>query len=177
MYRGCVWMNITDISATRPRKRRFSTPPCGKISRWAPERTTQLSGRRWKTWIWRSWRALPDGLDTCIGERGITLSGGERQRLALARLYFAENARLFMLDEATSALDSVTEERVLGRLMEALKGRTVIMIAHRLDTLRNADFIMLMQDGKLVGQGSYVELARTNAYFGELLRSETEKAE
>ena len=120
-------------------------------------------------------RALPDGLDTCIGERGITLSGGERQRLALARLYFAENARLFMLDEATSALDSVTEERVLGRLMETLKGRTVIMIAHRLDTLRNADFIMLMQDGKLVGQGSYVELARSDAYFGELLRSESEK--
>lgn len=120
-------------------------------------------------------RTLPDGLDTRIGERGITLSGGERQRLALARLFFAENAQLFLLDEATSALDNVTEENVLGRLMEALKGRTVVMIAHRLDTLKNADFILLMKDGKLVGKGGYGELARANTYFGELLRSENEK--
>lgn len=118
---------------------------------------------------------LPEGLDTRIGEHGITLSGGERQRLSLARLFFAENARLFMLDEATSALDNVTEENVLGRLMEALKGRTVVMIAHRLDTLKNADFILLMKDGKLAGQGNYAELARSNAYFSELLRSESEK--
>ena len=119
-------------------------------------------------------KTLPDGLDTRIGEHGISLSGGERQRLALARLYFIDGARLVMLDEATSAMDNATEERVLTRLMAHLKGRTVIMIAHRLDTLRNADNILLMKGGRICGQGSYEALMRNDVYFMELLKTEKE---
>jgi len=118
-------------------------------------------------------KTLPDGLETQIGERGVTLSGGERQRLALARLYFMDDVKLVMLDESTSAMDNLTEERVLDRLLSHLKGKTVIMIAHRLDTLRAADRIILMKDGKLCGSGSYDELACENEYFKELLTAQS----
>lgn len=118
-------------------------------------------------------KTLPDGLETQIGERGVTLSGGERQRLALARLYFLDDVKLVMLDESSSAMDNLTEERVLVRLLSQLKGKTVIMIAHRLDTLRAADRIILIKDGKLCGSGSYDELARENEYFKELLTAQS----
>lgn len=117
-------------------------------------------------------RRLPQGLDTPIGEKGVLLSGGERQRLALARLLFRPEARLFILDEATSAMDNLTEETVLRRVLARLKGRTVLMIAHRLSTLRNADVIYLLKDGVLQGQGDYDALARTDAYFQALLAAQ-----
>lgn len=114
-------------------------------------------------------RRLPQGLDTPVGEKGILLSGGERQRLALARLYFQTQARLFILDEATSAMDTLTELRVMERLLAALSGRTVILVAHRLSTLRTADNILLLRHGRLVGQGSFTSLERENEYFQQLL--------
>ena len=116
-------------------------------------------------------RRLPKSLDAPVGEKGAQLSGGERQRLALARLLLRPEARIFILDEATSALDPVTERRVMDSLLAALSGRTVILIAHRLTTLRPAHRICLLQGGVLQGCAPYDELARTNPYFQSLLRA------
>lgn len=109
---------------------------------------------------------LPQGLDTPIGKKGAQLSGGERQRLALTRLLFQQDARIFILDEATSAMDTITEHKV----MQALHGRTVVLIAHRLTTLRDADRIHLMRGGMLCGQGTFEELRQNNPYFQSLLK-------
>ncbi len=112
-------------------------------------------------------RALPEGLDTRVGERGATLSGGERQRLALARLFFTP-ARLILLDEATSALDNVTEARVLGRVMAALEGRTVVSVAHRIRSIQGADVVHVFSKGELIASGAYDDLLLNCAYFQAL---------
>ena len=110
---------------------------------------------------------LATGLDTQIGEKGTCLSGGENQRLALARLWF-DDSGLVILDEATSAIDNLTEESVMMAVMQQLNGKTVIAIAHRLNSIAGFDRIILFKDGKIVGQGSFEELLRTNAYFVDL---------
>ena len=110
---------------------------------------------------------LATGLDTQIGEKGTCLSGGEKQRLALARLWF-DDSELVILDEATSAIDNLTEESVMKAVMQQLNGKTVIAIAHRLNSIAGFDRIILFKDGKIVGQGSFEELLRTNAYFVDL---------
>lgn len=110
---------------------------------------------------------LATGLDTQIGEKGTCLSGGEKQRLALARLWF-DDSELVILDEATSAIDNLTEESVMKAVMQQLNGKTVIAIAHRLNSIAGFDRIILFKDGKVVGQGSFEELLRTNAYFVDL---------
>ena len=110
---------------------------------------------------------LAEGLNTEIGEKGTCLSGGEKQRLALARLWF-EDSELVILDEATSAMDNLTEESVMKAVMQQLNGKTVIAIAHRLNSIAGFDRIILFKDGKIVGQGSFEELLRTNAYFVDL---------
>ena len=98
---------------------------------------------------------LATGLDTQIGEKGTCLSGGEKQRLALARLWF-DDSELVILDEATSAMDNLTEESVMKAVMQQLNGKTVIAIAHRLNSIAGFDRIILFKDGKIVGQGSFV---------------------
>ena len=110
---------------------------------------------------------LKEGFNTEIGEKGTCLSGGEKQRLALARLWF-QDAELVILDEATSAMDNLTEERVMKAVMHKLQEKTVIAIAHRLSSIADFDRIFLFRDGRIVGQGSFEELMRTNAYFMEL---------
>ena len=110
---------------------------------------------------------LATGLDTQIGEKGTCLSGGEKQRLALARLWF-DDSELVILDEATSAMDNLTEESVMKAVMQQLNGKTVIAIAHLLNSIAGFDRIILFKDGKIVGQGSFEELLRTNAYFVDL---------
>ena len=110
---------------------------------------------------------LATGLDTQIGEKGTCLSGGEKQRLALARLW-SDDSELVILDEATSAMDNLTEESVMKAVMQQLNGKTVIAIAHRLNSIAGFDRIILFKDGKIVGQGSFEELLRTNAYFVDL---------
>lgn len=115
---------------------------------------------------------LPLGLETPIGERGVLLSGGERQRLALARLFFQPSARIFILDEATSAMDNLTEDAVLRRLLSHLSGRTVILIAHRLATLRAADVIYLLREGRIQSQGTYDGLSQQSPYFQALLATQ-----
>lgn len=113
---------------------------------------------------------LDKGLNTELGERGVTLSGGERQRLALARLWF-EKTDLVILDEATSAMDNLTEECVMNQVMQYLKGKTVIAVAHRLNSIRNFGRIIAFRDGNIAGQGSFEELIADNAYFQELYKA------
>ena len=113
---------------------------------------------------------LPDGLDTQLGEKGIKLSGGERQRLALARLWFS-SSRLIMLDEATSAMDNVTEELVMNEVLSLTNGRNIIAIAHRLNSIRSFDRIILLKNGRLEGDGSFSDLMTYNPYFQELYRA------
>ncbi|NLK99289.1 MAG: ATP-binding cassette domain-containing protein [Clostridiales bacterium] len=110
---------------------------------------------------------LDKGLDTELGERGTILSGGERQRLALARLWFSQ-ADLVILDEATSAMDNITEEIVMNRVMDLLQTQTVIVIAHRLSSIRNFEHIVVLREGRIVGQDSFTKLLENNTYFRDL---------
>ncbi|WP_369327663.1 ABC transporter ATP-binding protein [Rhizobium sp. AC44/96] len=108
--------------------------------------------------------ALPDGLDTVIGERGVKLSGGQKQRLAIARM-FLKNPPILILDEATSALDTETERAIQKSLAELAKGRTTLIIAHRLATIRSADRIVVIDANGIVEQGTHHDLvARDGAY-------------
>jgi ATP-binding cassette, subfamily B, beta-glucan exporter len=109
----------------------------------------------------------PEGYGTLVAERGRSLSGGERQRLAIARAML-KNAPILILDEATSALDNVTEARIQRALHALTKGRTTFVIAHRLSTVRDADQILVLKDGRLVEQGNFDELIRLNGLFAEL---------
>ncbi len=97
---------------------------------------------------------LREGLDTEIGDRGVRLSGGQRQRVALARALLRD-PDILILDEATSALDSMVEQRVARAIQQRAKGSTLIVIAHRLSTIRDADLILVMDDGRLVERGSW----------------------
>ncbi|HCO55053.1 MAG TPA: multidrug ABC transporter ATP-binding protein [Pelagibacterium sp.] len=107
---------------------------------------------------------LPDGLDTMIGERGVKLSGGQKQRLAIARI-FLKNPPILILDEATSALDTETEMQIQRALSALSEGRTTLVIAHRLATIRNADRIAVVADGRIVEEGAHEALvARAGAY-------------
>ena len=110
---------------------------------------------------------LEKGLDTPLGERGISLSGGERQQLALARLWFSK-ANLIIFDEATSAIDNLTEETVMKNVMDLLSGKTIIAIAHRLDSIKSFDHIIVFQDGQIVEQGKFDDLLEKGQYFYEL---------
>lgn len=108
-----------------------------------------------------------NGVNTEIGEKGTCLSGGEKQKLALSRLWF-EDSELVILDEATSAMDNLTEENVIREVTNKLNDKTVIAIAHRLNSIIGFDRIVVFQNGKIVGQGTFEELMRTNTYFVEL---------
>lgn len=111
---------------------------------------------------------LPDGLDTLIGEKGYHLSGGERQRVGIARA-ICRNPEIFIFDEATSSLDSKTEALVHGAIEKELKDKTLIIIAHRITTLKNVDTIYVMKEGRVVEQGSYDELfANRNSEFNRI---------
>ncbi|PPJ32688.1 ABC transporter [Nocardia nova] len=115
--------------------------------------------------------ALPDGLDTVVGERGYRLSGGERQRLTIARLLLKQ-PRVVILDEATASLDSTSEAAVQEALTEALEGRTALVIAHRLSTIRNADEILVIEDGRIVERGSHAQLLAEQGRYAELYRTQ-----
>ncbi|CAM5317357.1 ABC transporter ATP-binding protein [Streptomyces abikoensis] len=115
--------------------------------------------------------ALPDGLDTVVGERGYRLSGGERQRLTIARLLLARQ-RVVILDEATAHLDSTSEAAVQEALAEALEGRTAVVIAHRLSTVRAADLILVVEDGHIVERGTHSELLAAGGRYEELYRTQ-----
>jgi len=110
---------------------------------------------------------LENGLGTQLGERGVSLSGGERQQLALARLWLSD-AKIIILDEATSAIDNLTEEAVIKNVITRLKGKTIVAIAHRLDSVRSFDNILVFRDGQVVEQGRFDELLDKKQHFYEL---------
>ena len=112
-------------------------------------------------------RKLPKGLDSVIGERGVKLSGGQRQRIAIARAIL-QDAPLLILDEATSALDSVSEQAIQKALFELMQHRTAIVIAHRLSTLRNMDRIVVIEEGKIVEQGTHEQLVHKRGIYADL---------
>ncbi|MCC5475581.1 ABC transporter ATP-binding protein [Streptomyces barringtoniae] len=116
-------------------------------------------------------RSLPDGLDTVVGERGYRLSGGERQRMTIARLLLARQ-RVVILDEATAHLDNTSEAAVQEALTEALEGRTAVVIAHRLSTVRAADLILVVESGLIVERGTHEELLAGEGRYAELYRTQ-----
>lgn len=113
---------------------------------------------------------LQNGLDTELGEKGIKLSGGKKQRVALARLFF-EDTKIIILDEATSALDNITEKKVMNSIFEKLSNRTVIMIAHRLESIKDVDEVLVLKDGEIVERGLYDELLQRDGYFTKLYKA------
>lgn len=115
---------------------------------------------------------LPLGYDTLIGERGVRLSGGEKQRLAIARAIL-KSPRIVILDEPTSALDSLTEAKVQKALTVLMEGRTTLTIAHRLSTVRNADIILIIRDGRILAQGSHATLIHSCPEYREMVELQT----
>ena len=112
---------------------------------------------------------LPNGWDTEIGERGVRLSGGQKQRLSIARL-FLKNPPILILDEATSALDNTTEMLIQRSLSELAKGRTCLIVAHRLSTIKNADEIAVISQGKIKEMGKHEDLMKLNGIYADLYR-------
>ena len=115
--------------------------------------------------------SLPDKYDTYIGERGIKLSGGQKQRVAIARV-FLKNPPILILDEATSALDTATELQIQQALNDLSKNRTTIVIAHRLSTIKNADRIIVIDDGRILEQGTHEELLKSNGIYAKLYQAQ-----
>ena len=113
---------------------------------------------------------LENGLDTELGEKGIRISGGERQRVALARLFF-DDSKIIILDEATSAMDNITEKMIMKNIIGQLKNKTLIIIAHRLETIKDVDTIYVLSNGAIKEHGKYEKLLTKNGYFAELYRS------
>lgn len=124
-----------------------------------------------KTHLLSMLATLDEGIETKIGEKGTCLSGGEKQRLALARLWF-DDPDIVVLDEATSALDHVTEHIVIKNVLEQIKHAVVIVVSHRLASIREFDRIVVFGNGKIVGIGTFDELIKNNSYFFELYKKE-----
>ena len=110
---------------------------------------------------------FPEGYNTTVGERGITLSGGQKQRTAIARALL-RSPRILILDDALSSVDTHTEDKILNHLREIMRGRTTIFISHRVSTVRNADNIAVLYQGRVVEQGTHDELIAQNGYYTDL---------
>jgi ATP-binding cassette, subfamily B, bacterial len=141
---------------------RYAKPDAGDDELWAALRGAQVE---------ELVRGLPDGLDTVVGERGYRFSGGEKQRIAIARLLLKAPS-IVILDEATAHLDSESEAAVQRALSVALAGRTALVIAHRLSTVRDADQILVLDDGRIVERGTHEELVTAGGLYADLYRTQ-----
>ena len=112
---------------------------------------------------------MPEGFETNVGERGALLSGGQKQRISIARI-FLKNPAILILDEATSALDSVTEAKIQKTFEKLSAGRTTIVIAHRLSTVKNANRIAVIDNGNIIEWGSHDELMENNGFYAALIK-------
>jgi ATP-binding cassette subfamily B protein len=112
------------------------------------------------------------GYQTMVGERGVTLSGGQKQRTAIARALLRD-PRILILDDALSSVDTLTEERILKGLAGVMRGRTVILISHRVSTVRQADEIVVLANGRVVERGRHEDLIRSDGYYADLARKQT----
>lgn len=121
--------------------------------------------------IYEDIQEMPDGFQTNVGERGVLLSGGQKQRISIARI-FLKNPPVLILDEATSALDSVTEAKIQKTFEKLSQGRTTIIIAHRLSTVRHADRIAVIEDGSIVELGSHSELMAKQGVYASLVKTQ-----
>ena len=110
---------------------------------------------------------FPEGFDTLVGERGITLSGGQKQRTAIARAVLRE-PKIMILDDSLSSVETYTEERILSQLRGIMRQRTSIIVSHRVSTVRHADFICVLDDGRIVEQGTHDQLLALGGQYAEL---------
>ena len=126
--------------------------------------------------LWENIRSFPEGLDTRVGERGITLSGGQKQRVSIARAIVRE-PRILILDDALSAVDTKTENAILNSLSRIMKGRTTVIISHRVSSAKLADKILVLDDGKIVEQGTHESLLRENGIYRDLYEKQLQTEE
>jgi ABC-type multidrug transport system fused ATPase/permease subunit len=138
-----------------------------------PEQVLEAAGR---ADIRQEIEDLPFGFDTVVGERGITLSGGQRQRVALARALILRPS-ILILDDALSSVDAATEESILKQLRSARFGRTCFIVAHRISAVRDADQILVLENGRLIERGRHDELMKLEGFYAKLARRQQLEAE